>query len=269
MTRSHSRSNDIGIGEKSVAYWATRPKGTLVVFVHGFGSKSMACWSVFPQLLQPEVRTRGADLVFFGYDSLWTQTRASADDLRRLLDELASRPHAFINPLVDPAEARERGFAYRRIVIVAHSFGAVIARWALIMARRSWTKRCALVLFAPAHKGARAPKAALGLLGLLPKVGLALGAVAQYVSPTLTDLEPGSTMLTQLLEQTERQLAAGRADFLKAKYVVFGRKERVVVTETFASDPDPVSPWPKKGHTDVQSPAGDYREPLLLVLRAV
>ncbi|MFN8547191.1 MAG: hypothetical protein U0527_04270 [Candidatus Eisenbacteria bacterium] len=269
MLRSHSRANDVGVGVKSVAYWSTRASGTLLLFVHGFGDGAVKCWKDFPSLLLAERKAAGADLVFFGYDSLFSQVGANAQELYKLLDLLITAPSSFINPLVDPSEARPPSFAYTRVVIVAHSLGAVITRKALLSAHGkncTWQGRCTLVLFAPAHMGARSPKLALGGVALVPAIGGVLSGLAQHFIPALDDLVPGSPVLAQLLDDSKKLLAVGGADHLKAKVVVFGAKERVVLTTRFGEDPDPPEWVPKKGHTDIQQPTTSFRLPLDRVL---
>ncbi len=107
--------------------------------------------------------SRGAsvDFYFFDYDSLKLTTSFAAALLRQFLDALLSDPaDKLINPaLADHRVAcRDASFRYKRLVICAHSLGAVISRRALLdMEARSTGLFCGLnlrvLLFAPAHKG--------------------------------------------------------------------------------------------------------------------
>jgi len=262
--QSHFTPRDIDCGgETGRVYWATEPSGDLVVFVHGFAGSATDTWMQFPSMLQAAATCDGADIVFYEYETFKKQVSLSAGVLRQFLDKLMSDSAAVVNASVDADALRPAGFAYKRLVLVAHSMGAVVARLALVQAYRSrapWFAGTRLVLFAPAHCGARISRLALDATTGFSWLKLGIGAAEGYFPP-LGDLKPGSAILTQLLDDTVDAVATGDADPLIAAKIIQGLDDRVVEALRFAGDP---VAWvePKKGHQSVCKPDPDYRKPV-------
>jgi hypothetical protein len=79
------------------------------------------------------------------------------------LHRLGTEAAGITNPVLASVVARDKTFEYKRVILAAHSLGAVICRWALLFAHNKkkagaadhgWVDRTAMVLFAPAHMGA-------------------------------------------------------------------------------------------------------------------
>ncbi|HET9767363.1 MAG TPA: alpha/beta fold hydrolase [Thermoanaerobaculia bacterium] len=263
------------LGRASQARFAHAPAGTAIVFVHGFNGNSLETWNNFPALLCGRPSCVGCDLFFYGYDSLRTAATVSAALLRGFLQRLWNHPAALANALLDPAAARPDGLAYRRLILVAHSLGSVVARQAMIDGLRerpadAWAESSRLVLFAPAHKGADIMPLAVESLTGLPVIGAYLESVfpmLKYRYPVLTDLEPGSATLEQLERQARELLAAGR-DQMRAARVVRGELDRIVRQLDFGDDP-PAEVVVEKGHSDVCKPSLTYERPLTVVEGAI
>jgi pimeloyl-ACP methyl ester carboxylesterase len=218
---------------------SVKPLGRAVVFIHGFGGHSLSTWSEFNNLLPLEREADGVDLFFYGYNSLRADVRASAGIFCQFLDGLMTNPSGALNPLIISSDLqRPPNFQYREIIVVAHSLGAVVARQALVDAcesTKSWTSRIRLILFAPAHCGARAVK----LASMLSTGSFWLSFVAslgRFNAPSLTDLEPDSKFLQELARKTSDLTAKGHHR-LRPELVVHAELENIVETIGFAGDP--------------------------------
>jgi pimeloyl-ACP methyl ester carboxylesterase len=236
--QNHHVPVTIPFGQKSQAIWAQKPIGRLLIFVHGFGGSSVNTWVEFPSSLQTTSSLQGYDAVFYGYDSLRTRARASAHVLIQLLDALSSEPSVVLNNSL-PTINRNEAFSYRKIVIVAHSLGAVVTRIALLDAfrsKRTWVRKVRLLFFAPAHQGAHILHLAtlvMGALRLAP-----LEALARYRFQSLFDLDEKSQTLIQLAEQTKKAIRAGAKTLIAAR-VVHAGDEKIVNPADFCDDPPP------------------------------
>jgi pimeloyl-ACP methyl ester carboxylesterase len=264
LMQTHHQPSRIPFGEHSEALWAVRPTGKALLFVHGFGGSAVTTWLDFPSLLQQSSSFSGHDLIFYGYDGLRTRARPSADLLIRFLDALFSDPAGLVTTSL-PRVNRPPKFTYKRVVIVAHSLGAVVSRIALVDAirkRHDWTSRIRLVLFAPAHQGAH----------ILPLATLAMGALrlapveafARYRFQALRDLEENCQTLTQLSEQTRKAIRAGAKNLI-AKRVVHAGQDRIVNVSDFCDDPPPEFIH-DASHSSVCKPRAQFLAPLDHVL---
>lgn len=265
---SHWEATPIPYGdrERSMARWATQPAGTVVVFVHGFGG-GVSTWDEFDELLPLEPRAAGADLVFFTYDGLRAPVLTSAAQLRDMLDELMTSPSRCVNGTLEPEDHRPASFAYHKLVLVAHSLGAVVTRKALLDAyrvRAPWLDRVELVLFAPAHRGAPVIDVARETLGLFHAAMMTVMKVVTTYS-VLADLEPDSPLLADLRAQTERALSAG-ARTLAARHVATAAHDKVVAHLDFVLEDAPAVPLPGS-HTSICKPSDNYTSPIEIVAR--
>ena len=254
-------------GKDSVVRWATDPVGRAVVFVHGFGGEAQGTWDQFASLLPLQPQAAGRDLFFFGYDSLAQQAPISAAEFRDFLVDLWTDPVTrLILPGLSDARRADPAFRYQHVTLVAHSLGAIVVREALVQAAledppHPWVHHVSLVLFAPAHTGARAAELGKELLGVLPSsIEAALKGGTHAAIPVLLDLEPGSETLKALATSTEDLLAQGY-DSLRAKVVVMGTKDQVVHSVRFCKDPGPRRAV-GLGHIRVCKPDPAYTAPL-------
>jgi hypothetical protein len=146
----------IGGYQGSVAYWSKAPQRKLVLFVHGFTGSAVDSWLEFPRLLRLDPHFKGYDLVSFAYESNRQPATFSASAFYHFLSRIMDSPASTINAGLPTDLVRATTFGYDRVVIVAHSLGAVVARRALVNAHTQhapWVGKIALLLFAPAHKG--------------------------------------------------------------------------------------------------------------------
>ncbi len=235
----------------SIAFSCYGIPKNLVIFVHGFNGHPVKTWNEFPQLIQQHGAFKDADVIFYGYDSLKTQA-----------SNMKLRLFKFIEMAIDPtkmvyATLRNipEGFQYNKVVIIAHSLGAVVARLALLYARAkhvSWLKNCQLLFFAPAHFGSRIPdnfrECFQGYASLFQSF-----TVTKY--PIIKDLSEGSTILSQLENNVREILQKENAEYLKAK-VVWASNDIVVLNNTFCDD-FPEDEIDDTSHTSVCKPLPD------------
>lgn len=221
----------------------TKNPGTLVVFIHGFSGVSLETWMSFPDMLRNEPYLSGSDLYFYGYDSLKGQV---FDQSREL--------YAFLKRYCD----RRKTIPYEKILLVAHSLGAVITRYALISAigdGMSWAPQCRLLLFAPAHSGTRVVKLVQDCLPGMLKI---MAAAALYIIPVVDDLRPGSVALKTLERETLRYKKSSEGAMLSA-LVIQAYGDKVVHNHQFCYDRFlDVSPVRGYSHTTVCKPAKPY-----------
>ncbi len=262
-------------GRKTRAHWSTTPARHVVVFVHGFGGHPIKTWPNFPSLL-PNASVPPFDFLFFGYDGLQQQTTNSAGELLRFLEVFLADPATLINATI-PSLERRASFFYDRVVIVAHSLGAVVTRRALLDARAGegsgksypWLARTRIVLFAPAHMGAYAAALASSALTGQPWfLGGLVGLYVRYRSPLLTDLQAGSTVLTALVNDSQVAGAVGPTpSFIKSHSVCLATKDRVVINAGFPLDPPPR--WIDADHLAVCKPRRADHDALTAVWEAI
>ena len=251
-------------GRRSKGVFSYHPNGTLVVFVHGFTGSPEGTWRDFPALLPTEPRANGADAMFFGYDSVFGNPADSAKQLREFMDVLWTSPAACWPDVIAKGRAGKQWLGYSKLVLVAHSLGAVVSRLALhdALARPSgpsWGKAAQMVLFAPAHKGAYR-KEFIDLLGqtllMVPKAGRIFKITRwaiQKTIPAAEHLQPKSKMLVDL-ENTAVELDRKKGlRSATAKRTVFGSRDLVVLQIPFGCDP-PAGIARGDGHTSVCKP---------------
>jgi pimeloyl-ACP methyl ester carboxylesterase len=271
------RENGMRWGIDSEVIFATAPARQAALFVHGFGGSATGTWLEFPPLLPLESEAQGYDLYFFGYDGKRDTAAFSAAGLFELLEALFQGPaKSIINPSLPPGvRPRKSDFAYRRLLICAHSLGAVVTRKALLEAGnqvppRRWLPNVQLLFFAPAHNGASIlPLAsqALSTIAIGPLRGKLVESVLKLHMPVLSDLEPGSQTLNDLRTMTESALGPkrNRNGHLRA-HVVHGGRDTVVVQNTFMAD-HPFARLPGRRHTEVCKPRLGFLDPLELLIK--
>jgi pimeloyl-ACP methyl ester carboxylesterase len=235
-----------------------------VVFVHGFTGKARETWQGFEEGATQSEAFRNVDLYFFGYDGFLSNTLAATSFLYSLLQGLGTDPAPLLGTLADQADRDNRAKGYERIVVVAHSLGAVVSRWALVRAaeeKAPWATKIRYLLFAPAHRGSDLARlAAEGLGGLSWLKPLLEGLKAG--SPLIRELDRESPVLQELEERTRELLPEN--PFLKATRVVIAEREVVVNNWIFAGDPFPQA---LRGttHESVCKPSAVQPEPLRIL----
>lgn len=253
MASNHTVPIEIAHGVNTQGFFTYEQANLLIVFVHGFGGDAMGTWNNFPTLVVFEECCKQADIIFYGYDTFNGQAGDHAAELYHFLG-LAQKP--LKNKILPEAqELPERN--YDRILLVAHSLGAVLVRQAQLLAfiaKDPWVDKSELALFAPAHHGAKiiplAMEALQGLSGLL-------GVFAKFRFPILNDLDADDDgILKAIKEQTQELQSKGQADFSKAKLVVYAKGDKVVRDYHYLLDM-PAKVIPGTTHIKVCKPLND------------
>ena len=229
-------------GRQIRAIWSRNPGGKAIVFIHGYGGNPVSTWADFHELLPAQPKTAEYDLIFYDYDGLRADMTTSSDIFREFLVALFARPAALVNSSLPVSAARAGIFEYTEVVIVAHSLGAVISRWAILQAREAqcaWTSRLKLVFFAPAHMGANVVRLALSVISGFPYFA-ALAGIWRFESPLVDQLKTNSPELKELRARTKKAIADGNSNYLIAKKTIHAEHEKIVSNLQFCSDPPAV-----------------------------
>lgn len=236
---NHRNIVQIPLDKRSQVVLSKKPATVAVVFVHGFNGDALDTWSGFEKHAVGRAEFKNADLYFFGYDGLKSNTLAAASFLFRFLDDVATDPKLRLGSLVDaPGEQRQPG-GYAKIVVVAHSLGAVVGRWALLRAadqQAVWRTKISFVLFAPAHCGSELSNLTSEALSGWSWLR-AFTEFSKIAVPLLRELSPGSPLLSDLEARIRHW--SGREAFLVPQRVLIAEREIVVNNLIFAGDPFP------------------------------
>jgi len=248
----HTLPTPVNAGYKSQGYFALTVPQNLIIFIHGFMGDAVDTWSNFQEFILNSdkhanaEKFRDADIIFYGYKSLRMQANNQALVLLNLLKDMKA---PLKNGIV-PKGLEERN--YSRILLVAHSLGSIVTRRALLFAnqeKEDWVDKTRMVLFAPAHNGARA--AALAMEAAGPFLGVA-AYLARYKFPVLDELKIDSPTIQNLKADTVGLLNANNGNFTKAHTVVWAELEKVVDNQPFCNDP--VAKLLPKDHISVCKP---------------
>jgi hypothetical protein len=255
---------------------------TAIIYVHGFWGGPESTWENIVYYVD---RLGGApfersDLFFFDYPAQKDFLIASVSFFRRFLSMIYPNPpeDLFSVPLRD-IDWRLQGTEglwltvrhpqpYVRAILVGHSLGAVVIRRFIadeIFQLESAEAiephsilRAQLRLFAPAHLGFH-PAAIKKVLWSAPYVGPLFHAIADG-NRAFEDLTENCAALTQLRREIEKAASDFPAVEALRPYVMWGRREDVVVVGRYDSDPprrieeDP----PDKDHVEICKIRADY-----------
>lgn len=246
---NHSLPIKLPYGENTMAYCCYDTPKTLVVFIHGFNGSAVETWNDFPVFIQKHPKFRQADVVFYGYESLKLQ----AGNLKlHFFDFLNAITKPYSNRIPFPARNLPKAFAYDKVIIVAHSLGAVVTRLAFLHAyekKCKWLNKCKPILYAPAHWGSLIPEnfkeCFQGVFSIFRGF-----AVTRY--PIIADLTSGSIVLNDLQEKSRKLCESRNLGFLRA-HVIWAEREIVVVNNPFCND-YPVDQIKDTVHTSVCKP---------------
>lgn len=248
-------------GSNTQAYFSFIQPRNLIIFIHGFGGDATGTWSDFPKYLISEQEFRFSDIIFYGYNTFKGQ---AGDHAGEFYDFLKLSNYPLYNSIL-PKEQNLPERDYEKIIIIAHSLGAVIARQALLLchvSHENWVNKVSLALFAPAHNGANiislATEALPGLFGLI-------GVFAKFKYPILKDLDPNDKGILESIKNHTSQLQnEGKANYTRAKLVVFAKGDKVVKSFPYLNDIPPKI-IPNVSHTGVCKPKSDYMNPIDLI----
>lgn len=252
-------------GKNSSAFLTLDNPTSLVIFVHGFNGKATGTWNEFPDLIRTNNDFANSDVIFYGYDSLKGQANNNAIKFYRALCSVCeSNP----NNLGYKRDSIAEDFNYQRILIVAHSLGAIIVRRALLNAKnenKPWLVNCRMVLFAPAHKGAKIQNL---VAESLPTIGKILAGLGFLFIPVLDDLQPNSQTIQNLITDSQAYLKQNTGQFTIAHEVVWANGEIVVHNQQFCNDPV-ATLIDGESHTSICKPRANYLCPYNIVINAL
>jgi pimeloyl-ACP methyl ester carboxylesterase len=249
-----------------IAQYSVATPRAAVVFVHGFLGSATGTWPEFTQIVQnaDEKAFHSVDFYFFGYYTLLRSASFSGGKLEILLQRVMTKPLSMMNTTLGTSFERPEGFQYNQLIVVAHSLGAMVSRFALIAAdtrRSAWCDKVRLAFFAPAHLGASIQEIAIKNLAPLHYVTAGAAVAALIIAPTTHDLAPGGEAVRQLQRNTARLLGENRNRCHIAKAVVQAEFDRVVELGQFEQDPPPIladGRW----HMNVKNPTEEYTLPV-------
>lgn len=265
MANNHTTSVEIKLGINSEGYFSFNEPDTLLIFIHGFGGKALATWNNFPLLAISDDTFIKCDLIYYGYDTFKGQ---AGDHAAELYDFIGLAMHPLTNSIL-PLGQKLKERKYSRIILVAHSLGALLARQAQLLAyhaKKDWVQRSQLALYAPAHNGAAvislAQEALSGIYGLM-------ALFARWRFPILTDLSTNDNgIIDHVRSKTEALQRAGRGDFSKARLVVYAKGDRVVKNFQYGQDTPP-SVIAGTTHTAVCKPKQQFLKPIELLKQII
>ena len=262
---SHTPPIFINHGKNSSAFLTLDKPTSLVVFVHGFNGKATGTWDDFPALIRSKNDFANADVIFYGYDSMKGQANNNALKFYNFLTSVCENSP---NKLGFNRDSINDQFRYENVVVIAHSLGAIVVRRALLTAKnenKSWLENFKMILFAPAHCGARVQKI---ILESLPIVGRLLAGLVLVKVPIIDDLGPQSQAILNLISDSKSYLGKDSGQFTIAHKVIWADNEIVVHNDQFCSDPAPIL-IDKKSHTSVCKPTATYLDPYEIVINAL
>ncbi len=253
----------INHGKNTVGYFTTSNPETLVIFIHGFNGSAIDTWNDFPALIKETKEYAHSDVIFYGYESLKGQANNNALRFYNFLQVIAEGNTNKIG------YSRKGNAAYQKILIVAHSLGSIIVRRALLNANaesKPWLSITQMILFAPAHRGARIQNLLTESLPTLGKIFAGLGFIT---IPVLDDLRENSLTILNLIEETEQLLQHNQGNFTIAHKVVWANNEIIVRNERFCQDPIAIL-IDNKTHTKVCKPNSlNFLRPFEIVTEAL
>ena len=248
--------------------------------VLSWGGHATSTWEDFQADFRELPEARRTDALFLGYPSRTHTVAFCAAALRKFLTDLLENPAELIlNPSMPPtARHRPTAFRYEKMILCAHSMGAVIVRRAIIdldgmkKLGRSGAPTIRMLLFAPAHKGSNVALMAISGFGLdwIPGATL-LTNILRVRFRSLDDLVKGSDTLRQL-EEDSRKMRIRRSrrkgetpqksdrGYFRAS-VLHAADDRVVEQESFDNDP-PFIPVMNRDHRNICKPGAFYRQPI-------
>lgn len=248
----------------------------LVVFVHGFGGKTVKTWHEFALSGETREWWRESDMLFVGYHSLQERPGETAAWIRKRLPDFYPRlPEGFLQTrdalLREPSDA-----TYSELFLVGHSLGGFVLRLMLLQQARAWLFEerefdlgaprpkllgAKLRLFSPASAGFQPA----GLLAILTSV-FSVGMVALEGAPAFTALRRNSELLARTRDETEALILTHGADLAALRaHVMWARPERVVERDGYRTDYEAESLVPEQDHSDVCKPRPGYEQPRLFV----
>lgn len=246
-------------GENSYVLWSKEKqvKGA-VIFIHGFRGDTYFTFGEFDNYATEDENFKNYDLYFYGYNSTQESMYTSAASFSEFLRDINLINHYILEKSLG-TKLREKHIIYENVVIVAHSLGAAVSRIALIYAKEKslkWLDKVKLILFAPAHMGARGTFSAI--IGTMPTLLGLVTSVCRFKTVTMDELiNPATGPLAYLHKETEKYINQGILTFTVAKEVIAAEFDEVVNPEKFINDPPP-KPVRESDHITVCKPKSRF-----------
>jgi pimeloyl-ACP methyl ester carboxylesterase len=257
-----------------------------MIFVHGFFGDAWSTWEDFQSLPDEDPsqqeRWHKTDLYFYEYRGASNFIVKSAQDFTAFVSSVYPQPNEgtfsvtstitgiLLNDRSKPIRPHIQ--PYRKLILIGHSLGGVVLRYAVADALRrcyqqrladtdvpTWLRHAHLCLFAPAHRGFR-PSSWKALLMKLPYWGSTLAAVP-VLWRAYSDLQPHSALIEDLQRRT-KSLGIEYPDTsaLRAR-CAFGSKEDIVEPLDFDDDIE-LHVIEGVGHTGICKPNHAFLEPM-------
>jgi pimeloyl-ACP methyl ester carboxylesterase len=244
-------------GKTTYVNWNRGTPSKALIFVHGFNGSTMDTFGHFNLEFRFRPAYKDYDVYFFSYDSLFQQISNSALEFLHFLRTMHDNPDVIMQ---SSGMALHRN-TYTEIVIAAHSLGAVVTRVALNEGYDSgatWLDKCKLILFAPAHNGARKE---LDTFINFPGYLKCMGPFLRYFVLSLSQLIDPTIILAPMHEKIKELITKeGIESFTVAKKVIWASPERVVINRKLLKDPEAII-FRKKNHSQVCKPTATYLKP--------
>jgi pimeloyl-ACP methyl ester carboxylesterase len=271
-------AGDEGWMPHSQALLARQRGLSCIIFVHGWGGSSGSTWEQFPEGLATMPETARSDVFLIEYPTRAHTVAFCASRFRQFLFDVVRNPaEKVVNPsLAFGAPLRDAKEQYDRILMVAHSMGAVVARRALLDSSERAApaerltddelRRIRMLFFAPAHCGSRIALLLGSGLGLdnLPGAKL-LGAILTLWMRSVPDLEEESPTLKRLAEDAANEIRGRESRNASTEHicarVYHAEDDRVVVQNDFFCD-YPFKPVMDRNHRTICKPLKGYRTPI-------
>jgi hypothetical protein len=254
---------------ESWVQYAVNPNRKAIVFVHGFWGKPIATWSEFEKRLIARRECKARDIYYFGYDGKYASLESCAKYFYDFLVRLFRLNEADVELLNLPSNRDRKSKEYTDVLIVGHSMGCIVIRRTLMLAfkrNQSWTSRCRLMLYAPAHFGAEI----LALYAEATGVGTVLAKLlkaGQFIYPPLRDLEWDSDYLKFFKSGLAAEVSKPGRQMLAAVKVIHGGRDMVVKRKFDCLGNDPESDDILGAtHSSVCKPCNNKLEPLELLV---
>jgi hypothetical protein len=249
-------------GKNTYVNWSVNKVTKAIIFIHGFNGSSLETFGNFNLEFRYRPEYFGYDVYFYGYDSLKIQIPISSNSFYSFLVTI----HNNIKEIITNSKANvDRPYNYDEIVIVAHSLGAVVARYALLIGadkNDKWLNICKLILFAPAHKGAK--KAISNLYNQLPGFLKYVGPLAEFFVVTINEVMEGSELIKELEIKYRSIMKKKDRQFAIAKKVIWAEYDRIVNCVDFLEDPQ-AEVFKGRDHTNVCKPTKRFTRPFEVV----
>lgn len=255
------------------AQFAVNPAKRLVIFVHGYLGSARKTWGGFAIEPPSDEWWRESDLVFAEYNWFGGSVASLADDLLRALEEHFPTVPGGWQTSKGSGPRRNPEEEYEELVLVGHSLGGLVIRYAMAIAARNATPglasglsptshpalKATVRLFSPAISGTR-----VGENGERTDMPVLAELLHMALAPSVAykDLKRSSPSIAYARDVTvEHAHLIGGSLFAS---ILWASPDRIVFDTPYVTDVA-VSYWTGRSHSTVCKPARDYPVPYQVV----